>query len=114
MAFILKTSDSYSWPVAIDIPVDHGKHERRTFDAQFKRVNQSRIREMGELIESGDLTDIALVQEVLVGWDGINDEDGNPVKFSNNALMQICEIPMAATGIAQVFFQSIAGSKRKN
>ena len=114
MAFTLKTSDSYKWPVAIDIPVDHGKHERRTFDAEFRRITQTRVREMGELIESGDLTDIDLVKEVLIGWEGISDEDGNAVKFSNNALMQLCEIPMAATSISRVFFESIAGAKRKN
>ena len=114
MAFTLKTSDSYKWPVSIDIPVDHGKHERRTFDAEFKRITQSRVREMGEMIEAGQITDVELVQEVLIGWDGISDEDANPVKFSNNALIQLCEIPMAATAISRVFFESIAGAKRKN
>ena len=114
MAFTLKTSDSYKWPVSIDIPVDHGKHERRTFDAEFKRITQSRVRKMGELIETGEITDIDLVREVLIGWEGIADEDGNSVKFSNNSLMVLCEIPMAATAISKAFFESLAGARRKN
>lgn len=114
MSFVLKQSNTYKWPVSIEIPVDGGRHEKRTFDGEFKRTTQSRIREIGELIDTGDLTDIDLVTEVLVGWEGVNDEEGNIVKFSNNSLAQLCEIPMAATSIAKAFFESITGAKRKN
>ena len=43
MAFVLKQSDSYTWPVTFDIPVDGGRHERQTFDGEFKRLPQSKI-----------------------------------------------------------------------
>tara|TARA_R100001443_G_scaffold62527_1_gene72440 strand:- start:967 stop:1311 length:345 start_codon:yes stop_codon:yes gene_type:complete len=114
MAFTLKQSNTYRWPVQIDIPVDGGKHERHTFDAEFKRVTQSRIREMGEQIENNEITDADLVTEVLLGWDGINDEDGNAIKFSQKSLADLVDIPMLATSISKSFFDSLAGAKRKN
>ena len=114
MSFILSQGNSYKWPVVHDMPVDGGKHERHTFDAEFKRITQSRIRQMGEQIENNEITESELVTEVLLGWDGINDEDGNPIKFSQKALAQVIDVPMLATCISKAFFDSIAGAKRKN
>jgi len=114
MSFVLKQSNTYKWPVSIDIPVDGGKHQRHTFDGEFRRITQSRVREMGQLIEAGDLNDVDVVNEVLIGWDGIDDDDGNPVKFSKVALSQLVDVPLVATAIATAFFDSIAGAKRKN
>ena len=114
MSFVLKQSNTYKWPVSIEIPVDGGKHQRHTFDGEFRRITQSRVREMGQLIEAGDLNDVDVVNEVLIGWDGIDDDDGNPVKFSKVALSQLVDVPLVATAIATAFFDSIAGAKRKN
>jgi len=114
MSFVLKQGNSYKWPVVYDMPVDGGKHERHTFDAEFKRITQSRIRQMGEQIENNEITESELVTEVLLGWDGINDDDGNPIKFSQKALDQVIDVPMLATSISKAFFDSIAGAKRKN
>ena len=114
MAFVLKQGDSYKWPVSHDMPVDGGKHARYTFDAEFKRITQSRIREMGELIENNEITEADLVSEVLLGWEGINDEDGNAIKYSQKALSLVIDVPMLATSISKAFFDSIAGAKRKN
>ena len=77
MGFKLDQSGTYKWPVTVEVPVDDGRHDKQKFDGEFKRITQSRIREMGQLIETGDLTDVALVKEVLVGWDGIEDDQGN-------------------------------------
>ena len=115
MAFVLKQNDSsYKWPVVYNMPVDGGRHEKHTFDAEFKRVTQTRIREIGEHIENQEITEVDLLNEVLLGWDGINDEDGNPIKFSQKALQQVIDVPMLATDISKAFFNSIAGAKRKN
>ena len=115
MAFVLKKDDSsYKWPVIHNMPVDGGKHEKHTFDAEFKRVTQTRIREMGEQIQNNEITEADLLNEVLLGWDGINDEDGNPIKYSQIALQQVIDVPMLATDISKAFFDSLAGAKRKN
>ena len=114
MAFILKQSDTYTWPVAFDVPVDGGRHQRQSFDGEFIRLNQSRIREIGQQIEAGEVTDAELATEVLVGWSGITDDDGKDVPFSNGALERLLDVPMLATAIVTASFGSLQGAKRKN
>ena len=50
MGFKLDQSGTYKWPVTVEVPMDNGKHDKHKFDGEFKRVTQSRIREMNELI----------------------------------------------------------------
>ena len=114
MAFVLKQSDTYSWPVSFDIPVDGGRHQRVTFDGVFKRVSQSRLREIGQLIQEDQLTEAELVSEILVGWSGITDDSGKDVPFSQAALQQLLDVPMLATAIITAYFSSLQGAKRKN
>lgn len=114
MAFVLKQSDTYRWPVTFDVPVDGGRHERHSFDGEFRRLNQSRIREMGQQIEAGDVTDAELATEVLVGWTGITDDDGKDVPFSQAALQRLLDVPMVAAAIVLAYFNSLQGAKRKN
>ena len=114
MGFTIDQSDSYKWPIKISIPQDGGRMEPSTFDGEFKRVTQSRIREMGEMIDKGELSDYELVAEVLIGWKGITDSNGEEIKFSQTNLQKLVDVPMAATSIAEAFFNSIAGAKRKN
>ena len=44
MAFTLDQTDSYSWPVELEVAGDGGKFERHSFDIRFRRLTQSRMR----------------------------------------------------------------------
>jgi hypothetical protein len=119
MAFVLKQSDTYTWPVAFDVPVDGGRHERQTFDGEFKRLPQSKIgpmvAELQRLEDLGDLeriTDIS--RDVLVGWSGISDDNNKEIPFSQKALDQLLEVPFLAVAVLKAYMDSIKGAKRKN
>ena len=114
MGFKLDKPGTYKWPVTVEVPVDYGKHDKQKFDGEFKRITQSRIKELIELVASGDLSDVDVVKEVLVGWEGIEDDQGNELKFSQSKLKQLLEVPMVATAIGTAFFESYTGAKRKN
>ena len=119
MAFVLKQSDTYSWPVSFDVPVDGGRHERQTFDGEFKRLPQSKIGPMvAELQKVDDLGELERITEiakdVLVGWSGINDDDGKEIPFSQKALEQLLEVPFLAVAVLKAYMDSIKGAKRKN
>lgn len=114
MAFVLKQSDTYTWPVTFDLPIDGGRHQRQSFDGEFRRLSQSRIREIGQQIEAGETTDAELATEVLVGWAGITDDSGKDVPFSQSALQQLLDVPMLASSIVTAYFSSLQGAKRKN
>ena len=114
MAFVLTQSETYTWPVSFEFPSDGGRFERQAFDAEFNRLPQSRIREIGELIDSGEVTDASVAAEVLVGWSGVNDSNGDPIPFSQKALEQMLDVPMLAAAIVLAYFNSLSGAKRKN
>jgi len=119
MSFVLKQSDTYVWPVTFDVPVDGGRHERQTFDGEFKRLPQSKIGPMvAELQKLEDLGDLERFTEIaadlLVGWSGINDDNGKEVPFSQKALEQLLEVPFLAVSVLKAYMDSIKGAKRKN
>lgn len=125
MAFVLKQSDSYRWPVSFKLPTDGGKREKQSFEAEFKRLPQSRIMEIqtqaqrlikaaedGEQMEG--ISDLSVADEVLVGWSGIVDEDGEEVPFSKANKAALLEVPMLAASLIQSYFESLVEEKRKN
>jgi len=119
MAFVLKQSDTYTWPVSFDVPVDGGRHERQTFDGEFKRLPQSKVgplvAELQRLEDLGDLDRITeMASEVLVGWSGISDDAGKEIPFSQKALAQLLEVPLLSVAILKSYMDSIKGAKRKN
>ena len=126
MAFVLNQSQSYSWPVSIKLPADGGKREKSTFDAVFRRLPQSRINEIQQLVqqrikaaERGDeldngVTDDSIAAEILVGWSGILDGDGDDVPYSEAVKAQLLDVPMMAGALIEAYFNSLAELKRKN
>ena len=114
MGFVLKKSNSYKWPVSVDVPIDGGKHQRVTFDVEFKDLTQSRLLEIADLSAEGSLSDVEIAREVIMGWAGIEDEDGEEVPYSISSRDQLLDVPMIATAIAGAYLDSKRGAKRKN
>lgn len=126
MAFVLNQSQSYSWPVSIQLPADGGKREKSSFDALFKRLPQSRINEIQQLVqqrikaaERGEeldngVTDQTIAAEILVGWAGILDADGDDVPYSEAIKAQLLDVPMMAGALIKAYFTSLVELKRKN
>jgi hypothetical protein len=120
MAFVLKQSATYSWPVVLRLPVDGGRFEKQTFDAQFKRLSQSRINEIQDLVRAKqlnhevELTDQSVADEVLAGWGNVQDDDGQEVPYTAAAKAELLNIPAVASGIVVAYFESVTGSKTKN
>lgn len=121
MAFVLKKSATYSWPVTLRLPIDGGRYEKQVFDALFNRLDQSRINEIQDLFrakqrgdEEIDLTDQSVADEVLAGWSNVQDEDGEEVPFTAAAKSELLNVPAVASAIVVAYFESITGNKVKN
>ena len=114
MAFVLKKSNSYHWPVTFDIPTDGGKHQRETFDIEFVDVTQSRLQEMYQMSSDGEMSDADVAREVMIGWKGIEDENGKELPYSITKRDELLEVPMMASAIATAYIESKKGAKRKN
>lgn len=112
--FIISQKQSYTWPVEVNFPTDGGRTQKQTFDAEFCRVSQSRINEIRSLIEKNEITDVELAREVLVGWSGVNDDNGEDVPFSERARDQILDVALVPGAVVMAWFTSLSGVKRKN
>jgi hypothetical protein len=114
MAFVLKQSDGFIWPVSIELPVDGGLYEAQTFDVKFKRMSQKWIRDIAKKIESEEAADVDVAREVVIGWSGITDGAGKELPFSQKALEQLLDVPTMAGELVMLFFKATAGAKTKN
>jgi hypothetical protein len=122
MSFVLNQSASYTWPVPLLIPVDGGRREKFSFDAEFKRLPQSRINEIIKLAralevgrdEDQSLDDKTAAKEILTGWSGVVDDSGKDIPFSEAALEQLLEIPAIAGQIVMAWFKSMEVAKKGN
>jgi len=108
MAFVLKKTASYKWPVKVEVPVDGGKFESQTFDAVFKKMCRSSF---GDLLEKGE---DALLEQILEGWEGINDENGKEVPFTQKNKKELCDDPYVVRALIAAYADSVTGVLAKN
>jgi hypothetical protein len=121
VALVLKESDSYTWPITYRQPVSGGRQEKQEFEAEFKRLPQSRIAEIQaqaqqQLSGKGapDISDVSVADEILVGWDGIVDSDGDAIAFNKTTKGQLLELPLMASCLIEAYFESLVERKAKN
>ena len=123
MAFVLKQSATYTWPITVIITMDGGRRDKHTFDGEFRRLPQSRINEIirlaraaerGRLNDDEEFLDQDAAKEILAGWSGVVDDDAKEIPYSENALAQLLDIPTVAGQIVRAWFDSLDVAKRKN
>jgi hypothetical protein len=109
--------------VPLLIPTNGGRREKHSFDAEFKRLPQSRINEIAKLARATELgraseddmlDDKAAAREILIGWSGITDDSGKDVPFSEAALDQLLDIPTIAGQIIKAWYGSMEVAKKGN
>jgi hypothetical protein len=108
MAFVLKKTASYKWPVTVETPVDGGKFDKQTFDAVFKKMSRSAF---NDLVDKGD---DALIDGILEGWDGIKDEEGKEIPFTQKTKKELCDDPYVIKALIQAYADSVTGAPAKN
>jgi len=108
MAFVRKKVKTFKWPVKVEEPADGGVFETSTFDAVFKRVPRS---EFQKLADKGDLD---LLKSVLIGWEGIEDEEGKPVPFSQATMKEFADDAYWFLFVEQAYTETFEGAKLGN
>ena len=111
--FKLNQSTSYFWPVTVNLPAENGNFDKQTFDGEFKRLGDTRLKEIRAKVEAAEITDAEFVREVMTGWKGVTD-DGEAVPFSAGNLERMLEIPGVAGAVIMAVVESLSGLKRKN
>ena len=108
MAFVLKKVSTYKWPVTVSVPVDGGKFRNETFSVLFRKIGRSQFNELAEQDEN------ALVDAIVEGWDGIKDEDGDNVPFTDEAKAVLLDDPFVMKAIINAYADSYGGAPAKN
>lgn len=122
MAFVLKQTNRYDWPVLVKTPQAGGTFQQFEFIGQFTRLRQDRIDEIlctlneqraGRNVET-PVTDAQLVDEVFQGWADITAEDGSTLVVSPENRDLLLNVPGIRAAVIQSWFESISGIERKN
>jgi hypothetical protein len=114
MAFKIATNPTYTAQVKVDIPSDNGKTVPKAFGAVFKRLSQSELDGVSDRLAAKELTDSGLIDEVMVGWSDVQDEDGTVLEFNDKNLAALLDVFPVRPTLVKTFFASIAGAKTKN
>lgn len=110
--FIIKQSDTFKWPVVVELPADGGKTVKHTFDAEFKRLGKAELKDIYASLTDESADDV--IRRVLVGWSGVND-GADAVPFSDAALAQLLDIPTVSGAILKAYSTAVSGeAARKN
>ena len=83
--FKMAKTKTVSWPVTVKVPQDGGSTVNNEFTAVFDVITQEAMDAV--VLASGDLLD-----RVLIGWEGVAREDGEPIAFSSEAKKDLLDI----------------------
>lgn len=77
--------------VKVQVPAEGG-HIDASFTARFKAATVSEA-EAFDMMSTSGTTD--WLRSILIGWDGVVGEDGEPISFSNLARDQLLDVPLS-------------------
>jgi hypothetical protein len=112
--FKLDPSPSYTWPVTVPQLTEDGKANTAEFTARFKRLPQSEIDGILKRTQAGELSDEALAEMILVGWDGVQDANGQPLPVSPETRKTLLDVVPVRPAVIRAWFESVSGAPRKN
>lgn len=113
--FVIFKSDTYRYPVSFTTPSEDGSgHEENSFTAVFKRLSEDELQKYAERAVKGKINDREFAKDVLVGWEGVADESGNPVPFTAPMRDRLLNIIGFGRAISRAFYASLEDAPRKN
>lgn len=121
--FKVAQSNSYKYPVSVDMISESGNTQKNSFTGVFRRLPSEEvtrwISQIHEANREGSVEAVEIsckvARELLVDWEDIRDADNEKIPFSADALNQILSIHPLPISIASAWLESVhGGTKRKN
>jgi hypothetical protein len=112
MGFTVRKEHSFKHDVKVRIPTDGG-YKTETFKGHFKVLPRDEAIALRDRDDADD--DLAFISEVLIGWEGVTDEDEDktPIEFNDEARDLLCGAPYVAVAVVQTYMNAILGGERK-
>ena len=104
--FTLAPSDAFWYPVNVELIDDAGKRRPHRFEARFKRYTRTQFAALIERLQSGQQTDVALAEDVLLGWRGVQDGDGQEVEFTPAARDALLDVWPVLPALVSAFVEA--------
>lgn len=107
------------WPVVIPVPTDGGDIVNHEIQMDFEVIPLDELAnaapDAGLDLETAarDATERFML-DVVKGWDGVEDENGDPIQFTDEALKRLFRLPYAQVAIVRAYLDCIQGRKAKN
>jgi hypothetical protein len=112
MSFRLVVSNTISVPVAGRLPDASGRAVPFSFTLTARRLPAT---ELLSAIESNDRTVPEFLDSVMLGWSGVQDDDGVELPFSASALNSLLDIVGMAGLVLKAYIEACgAKGKEKN
>ena len=114
--FKITTKPTYKRNVKVDVPMDMGRTERHSFILELKRLSVTETKELVEEAQNKEVTDDEMIRRYAVGWEGVSDENGEPLDFNTANLEAVMDIPYVRKAIMAAFIEDVFGKEaaRKN
>lgn len=114
MAFKLALTPTYSVEVTVEYPIEDGKTQRAKFFARFKRLKQEEIEDLLKRAREARANDRQILEEVLVGWKGVQDEAGEEIPFTPENMATVMNVYPMQPATVRAFFDSVQGARQGN
>ncbi len=112
--FVLSQKETYPWPVVYEAAGAAGRFEKSQFTAEFRRLSQSRLKELHDQGATGRIDDEQFCEEVLVGWSGIKDAQGEDFPDTPVNRRLLFDLAGMTAAIVRAYLDSVPGAPRKN
>ncbi|MDQ5910078.1 MAG: hypothetical protein QG599_2173 [Pseudomonadota bacterium] len=121
--FAIVKKPTYSWTVEVQTPdpAKPGKWKAHTFIGHFKKLADQAFRDALERLTDQQLDpaeryqrENEFIENVLIGWDGLTDEDGTPLPFNAETLAAVLDITEVRAGLFDAAFSSRRKASAKN
>ncbi|MBC7859196.1 MAG: hypothetical protein H7Z39_10555 [Burkholderiaceae bacterium] len=138
--FAVQTNPSiqfYWTPVNVEMLDENGKKKTFIFKAKFRRLSREELDDLSERLEksrkaalkkaqaeaegkelevdeSDTLTDAKVIEETLIGWADVTDENGQKLEFNPDNLALLLNVNPVRPTLAKTFFATTYGAAGKN
>lgn len=114
--FKIANKPTYKRSIKVDVPLDMGRTEKQTFIVELKRLSVSETKELVEEAQNREIADEEMLRRYTVGWEGISDENGEPLEFNTVNLEAVMDIPYVRKALMSAFIEDVFGKEaaRKN
>lgn len=110
MAVKLTTKRRFSWPVYVHRPKE-GEFSIQQFTAHFEALTRDELNQ----IAAGEIDPERVLRDKLQGWEGVTDEQDQPVPCEGEALDQALEDVDVFRGLLNALMEASSGEAgRKN